>query len=338
MSVKVSSRIDELRQKIKDILEESKFRVKSEEEIIRVQEIATFCGSIAVKRNASAELAIAIGMLHNISYIMSGIQELVPYNSEEDSRIILEGINCFTEEEKLKIRQGIFRQNDVNVTDDILDEIIKDAIILSDFLKNREGIVEFKRVSRLTNVLEEFEMNYDFKIEFEPQKEKNEFKDKRSTVANTAEKIYDENPIYEDKNNEILRYFIDKDNISAADWNIAFIYHCCIQSGFGLPIKYPIPINKSFLKLSTWKEWSKLKENDFYYEVKESTKRPSKGDIAIIRYEENDIFYEYLGVIVANEDNKIVIIEGDKENKNIIVKKSYDEIFAIIRIPEYYKF
>ena len=338
MSVKVASRIEELRQKIKYILEKNNFKVDVEEELIKSQEIASFCGSVAVKRSVSAELAMIIGMLHNISYIISGVQGLNSYNSEEYARIILDELECFTEEEKLKIRQGIFRQNDLNVIDDMLDEVIKDAIILSDFLKNREGTVEFKRVSRLTSILEEFKMNYDFKIEVEPQREKNEFKDKRSSLANIAENICEKNPSYESNNNEILRYFIEQDNIQSKEWNIAFVYHCCVQAGFNLPIKYPMPINKSFLILDTWKLWSKLKENNFYYEICESSKKPSKGDIAIIRLEENDVFYEHIGIIVGCEDDKIIVIEGDKENKNHILKKAYKEIFAIIRISEYYKF
>lgn len=338
MSIKVASRIEELRQKIKYILEKNNFKVDVEKELIRSQEVATFCGSVAVKRNVSAELAMIIGMLHNISYIISGVRELNSYNSEEYARIILEDLECFTDEEKLKIRQGVFRQNDLSVIDDMLDEVIKDAIILSDFMKNREGVVEFKRVPRLTSILEEFKMNYDFKIEVEPQKEKNDFKDKRSNLANIAEKIYNENPTYENKNNEILRYFIDQDNVSAKEWNIAFVYHCCIYAGFALPIKYPMPINKSFLRLDTWKMWAELKENNFYYEMCESSKKPSRGDIAVIKLEGNDIFYEHIGIIVGTEEDKIIVIEGDQENKNNILKKAYKEIFAVIRISEYYKF
>ncbi len=113
---------------------------------------------IAVKRKLNLEIALAIGMLHDISsYITNDPTEHNKYSKIEVEKI-LSKIGLFSKEEIEIIKNGIYNHSDKINIHDSYDELIKDADVLQHHFYNSTLPVFEHEKQRLKKLLKEFSL------------------------------------------------------------------------------------------------------------------------------------------------------------------------------------
>lgn len=123
-------------------------------------------------------------------------------------------------------------------------------------------------------------------------------------------------------------------------WCAAFVYYCCIKSGFDIPVKYPNELVKcNFAGCSAWEAWANLPENQFCYPAAKDNFTPEEGDVVLF----NNVFinqpHDHIGIVLENTDDYIVVAEGNINNVSGVVKRNKNKkIRGYIRIPNDYSF
>ncbi|MEC0091984.1 CHAP domain-containing protein [Paenibacillus macquariensis] len=132
----------------------------------------------------------------------------------------------------------------------------------------------------------------------------------------------------------ILSYF-PRDNPSIGfDWCAAFVYHCCIEAGVKLPVRYSEPVSRNFAWVEAWLEWGQL--FGFYHPVSDMSFVPGQGDLIIFDNILGNGPNDHIGVVLRTEQNKIITAEGNFYNKSGIFERTQDQINGYIRIDEMY--
>lgn len=150
------NRIEELRRTIDQILHKNKDIENRRCSFIHLYGVSSICGLLALKRNLDPEIALAIGMLHDISsYITNDPTDHNKY-SEIEAEKILKGSTLFSLEEVTIITQAIFNHRDKQNIHDQYDELIKDADVLQHFLYNSSLPTFEHERDRLTRLRKEF--------------------------------------------------------------------------------------------------------------------------------------------------------------------------------------
>jgi len=123
-------------------------------------------------------------------------------------------------------------------------------------------------------------------------------------------------------------------------WCAAFVYYCCIEAGFNLPVKYPdesVPNN--FAGCNAWEAWAKLSINQFYYSSDIEKFIPAKGDLVLYDEVFTNSPHDHIGIIIENKMDTIVVAEGNIGNVSGVVERVKDRhIRGYIRIPSDYQF
>lgn len=340
-----TNRIEELRKIVDEVL----LRQSNDDNLrcgfVHLYGVAAICSILAIKRGLDPEIASAAGMLHDIYSYRTEIVTFHAHNSEEDARVILRDLEMFTDEEQKIIRNSIFRHSDKHLVHEPYDELLKDADVLQHFLYNTSFDVKVQSLERLTKVLSELDLPYTPKVgdtkNDEPLIEDYK-KDKRKLLADIAETLANKK-IYGDLNDEdfrsIIRYFPDGYPALGSGWCAAFVYHCCMQAGFVLPIKFRSPVSCRFAGVLAWIEWAKLSENRFYYSSEDKNFEPKRGDIVVF----DNIFknrpHDHIGIVLNNEDGVLETAEGNVNNQSGIFKRERNKkVNGFIRIDNDYKY
>lgn len=122
------------------------------------------------------------------------------------------------------------------------------------------------------------------------------------------------------------------------NWCAAFVYYCCLQAGYGIPMKYPDKrVKHNFAGCSSWEQWAKLPYNQFYHRKDEKSFIPQKGDIVLY----NRIFipsaHDHIGILIEYHPEHIVVAEGNFNNISAVIERPINShIRGYIRIPENY--
>lgn len=98
--------------------------------------VAQVCALLAKKRGENAELAVIAGMLHDIYSYAKMDSTNHAHEGAAMAREILESIKIFSEEEMETVCTAIYRHSDKEVTQNALDEILKDADVLQHVMYN----------------------------------------------------------------------------------------------------------------------------------------------------------------------------------------------------------
>lgn len=130
------NRIEELRKAIDQILHSNQDVENKRGSFIHLYGVSLICGLIALKRNLDPEIALAIGMLHDISSYMTNDPTDHNKRSKIEAEKILKGSTLFSLEEMTIITQAIFNHRDKQNIHDQYDELIKDADVLQHSLYN----------------------------------------------------------------------------------------------------------------------------------------------------------------------------------------------------------
>lgn len=311
--------------------------------------MSSACALTALKRGLNSELAAACGVLHDIYSYRTGIFTYHEHNGAEMACPVLRDMGVFTVDEQKIILSAIFHHGDKSHIHDEYDEVLKDADILQPFLNNA-GLKIFKlAVPRLTHLSQEFNMQINPVSYGSPSKSSQKISDRATRLADIAEQLARKKFKAElsDKNfTEVIKYWPDDNafNELKTGWCAAFVYHCCIQAGFMLPIGHHLTSCR-FAGVGAWYQWANLLN---YCRYDKDGFTPCKGDIVIYNNiipienkEPNAYWHDHIGIVISCTEDKLMDAEGNIDNQNIsgiVERRRNEKIGCFIRIPEDYEY
>lgn len=169
---------------------------------------------------------------------------------------------------------------------------------------------------------------------------------KREKLANIAkeeaQKCFHGNVMNAESNIQPIANLFPKWSLENWDgkWCAAFVYYCCIKTGFNIPVKYPNEkITCNFAGCKAWELWANLSENKFYYSREDKEFLPDKGDIVLYDKVFCDEPHDHIGIIIEAKKDLIIVAEGNINNvSGVIERKKNNHIRGYIRIPNDYDF
>ena len=131
----------------------------------------------------------------------------------------------------------------------------------------------------------------------------------------------------------IIRFF-PKWTLREADglWCAAFVYYCCREAGFEIPIR---PDACKTCHLAGCIAWEELAQGDVKigYHKEEECFVPEAGDIVLYDRVFENKEHDHIGIVLENGGDMILAAEGNVNNVSELVERPKDEhIRAYIRI------
>lgn len=117
--------------------------------------VAGYAALLALRRSVSPELATVCGLLHDISTYTTGDSRNHAGRSAGMARSCLNSSGLFTHEEIVAICNAIAHHSDKDAVHAPLDEVLKDADVLSHCLHNPSQSPAEKHARRYAALLEE---------------------------------------------------------------------------------------------------------------------------------------------------------------------------------------
>ena len=105
-------------------------------------------------------------------------------------------------------------------------------------------------------------------------------------------------------------------------WCAAFVYFCCVRTGFGLPARYPDPlVRTSFAACIAWEQWARLPGVGRFRARADGAET---GDIVLYDRVFSDGACDHMGVVVAASAGMLRVAEGNFNNVSAIVTRPED--------------
>ena len=135
----------------------------------------------------------------------------------------------------------------------------------------------------------------------------------------------------------IIRFF-PKWTLREADglWCAAFVYYCCREAGFEIPIR---PDDCKTCHLAGCIAWEEFAQGAVQLEYHKGKERfvPEAGDIVIYDKVFENREHDHMGIVLQSTGNTIIAAEGNLNNISGIIERPKDEhIRGYIRIPDGY--
>jgi len=336
--------------------------------------VSIICGQLALRRGLDPEVASAAGMLHDIYAYRTGLTRYHAHNSEEDARVILKNSGDFTDEEQQIIRSAIFNHSDkVLEHHGPYDELLKDADVLQHYLYALPARVKKSSALRLRRIFKELGMSVTLAVIPEVGREGREGRsgredregrsgredrdgirdssaapgegdDRRAILASIAEDLAS-TPRRGDENKSgpdvypLIRYFPGATLTQGFDWCASFVYHCCMEAGFVLPIKYPDPVPCRFAAVKAWLIWAQLPETGFFTSRGDRGFMPQRGDIVIFDNIVSGGPHDHIGVVLGSDGETLTTAEGNVDNRSgIFTRHHHEKVNGFIRIDNRYQY
>ncbi|MBO4887197.1 MAG: CHAP domain-containing protein [Firmicutes bacterium] len=121
-------------------------------------------------------------------------------------------------------------------------------------------------------------------------------------------------------------------------WCAAFVYYCCIEAGFEIPIR---PDECTTCHLAGCIAWEEFATGDprIEYHKDEADFVPEAGDIVLYDRVFEDQEHDHIGIVLEKRENTILAAEGNVNNRSVIIERPADaHIRAYIRIPDGYRY
>ena len=137
----------------------------------------------------------------------------------------------------------------------------------------------------------------------------------------------------------IIRFFPNW-TLREADglWCAAFVYYCCREAGFEIPIR---PDECKTCHLAGCIAWEELAAGDpriTYHKGREGF-APEAGDIVLYDRVFENREHDHIGIVLENRGDTILAAEGNIANRSGIIERPKDaHIRGYIRIPDGYKY
>jgi len=135
----------------------------------------------------------------------------------------------------------------------------------------------------------------------------------------------------------IISYF-ENWSLKEADgnWCATFVYHCCIKSGFIIPVRPKECVSCNLAGCGAWDEWARADERIGYY-ANDFT--PEVGDIVLYDFLFEEKEHDHIGIVLENRETSILVAEGNLNNVSGIIERDKDShIRAYIRISDNYSY
>ncbi|WP_245864096.1 CHAP domain-containing protein [Paenibacillus donghaensis] len=347
-ATKANQRLDSVRVLVQEMIMSMVNALQRQEACVQLYGVSTLASMLAMKREQNQELAAITGLLHNYYFYRTGIREFPGPNSAETVRPLLTHLNIFTEEEQITILKAIFYHEDRSRVQGPYEEIVKDAYVLQMYFQNNNsGRLTQQDAGRLRNVFRELAIPGELsdKKHYSDKRAILQHPNRRSKLAEIAEALGREKIIGipgDERYREICTYWPDQGiyKVLQSNWCAAFVYHCCMQAGFQLPIRYPNGMYR-LAGVGAWLEWAQLPETGFFYGDGQNGFIPQRGDIVIYDQLLSDDSHDHTGIVLACGDKEILIAEGNRDNQNyssVFYRDRWHCILGYIRIDNDYQF
>lgn len=344
--VETNKRLESLRFIVQEMIMSINSEVQRQQACVHLYGVSNFASLLAKKRKLNNEIAAIIGLLHDYYFYKTGNKEFPGINSADTVRPILRGLNMFTKEELITILQAIFYREDRNRVHGPYEEVLKDAYVMQLSLQNPNCILTDQDAKRLQNVYRELAIPDECSQEM-PNKMESilQTTDRRSKLADIAEELAKENIIGvpgDQRYREICKYWPDEGifNVLQSKWCAAFVYYCCMQAGFLLPIRYPNG-NYRLAGVGAWLEWAQLPGTSFSHLDEQNGFIPERGDIVVYEKLLSNDSHDHIGIVLACNDKEILVAEGNRDNQNyssVFYRDRSHCILGYIRIDNSYQF
>ncbi len=302
-------------------------------------DVARWCVRVARKRGLNEHTACLAGFLHDVYYYATGLRPLHAQNTAEQVRVLLKEHGELTQAEQDAICHTIFCHHDADKARDALSELLRDAHILSEYTGGARTVRQ-RELKRLTELVPEWSL-------LEPQRsqviEASEptYQGNRAAIAEVAQTIAAQRISWyagEPDALTIARYWPEADAFEtlSGNWCAAFVYHCCYEAGFVLPMRHP-QVEQRFTAIKGWLDFASLLVNGFYHPKGESGFVPERGDIVIFdRLLEDKQPADHMGVVVMTSPERITVAEGNARSSNVsdvIEHSATHHVRGYIRLP-----
>jgi hypothetical protein len=339
--MQAENRLEKLRTVVDDILRRQPDEQERRCGFVHLYGVAATAAILAARRGLDVGLAGAAGMLHDIYAHRTGILPLHAPNGAEDARVILRDLGGFTAEEQQIVCTAILRHGKKQAVHGPYDELLKDADVLQHFLYNPALPVAPHYVPRLRSLLAELGLPFapvvgDAEGPGEPPAEP---VDRRARLAAVAEELA-RRPLIGDARqagpdlDPILRHFPRAGTAQGFDWCGAFVFHCCLEAGFALPIRHPDPaVPCRFAGVPAWPAWAHLPENGFSHAPGEPSFVPQRGDIVVYDNILGGGPHDHIGVVLAYAAGELTTAEGNVGNRSgIFTRSAREHVNGYVRI------
>lgn len=341
-----NNRLDSIRILVKEMINKIDSEEKREEAYIQLYGVSNIAWLLAKKRDQNQEIAVISGLLHDYYRFNNGIIEFPGTNSAETVRPILRDLNVFTTEEQITILRAIFHRDYRDRIHGPLDEILKDSYILHLHFQDSSCLLQQQDADRLQKVFRELEISEDYSTE-KCSKDEGIISnvDKRIRMAEIAEELGRANIIglpEDQRYREICKYWPDRGiyKVLQNNWCAAFVYHCCFEAGFLLPIRYPNGEHR-LAGVGALLEWAQLPETSFFHIDKYNGFTPQRGDIVIYEKLLSNDSHDHIGIVLDCNDNELLVAEGNRDNQNyssVFYRDRWHCILGYIRIDNNYMY
>ncbi|MET3549407.1 hypothetical protein ABID47_006044 [Paenibacillus favisporus] len=341
-----NKRLDSIRIFVQEMIGSLDSEIQRQEACVQLSGVSNTASLLAKRRDQNQEIAAICGLLHDYYRFNTGIIEFPGVNSAETVRPILREMKAFTTEEQVTILRAIFYRDYRDRIHGPLDEIIKDAYVLHLYFQNPGCIMQQQDADRLQKVFRELGIPGDCIVEKSNQEEIIYSNlDKRMRMAEIAEDLGRANIIGlpgDQRYREICKYWPDRAiyQVLQNSWCAAFVYHCCFEAGFLMPIRYP---NGKYrlAGVGALLEWAHLPETGFFHIDKHNGFTPQRGDIVIYEKLLSNDSHDHTGIVLACNDNEILVAEGNRDNQNyssVFYRDRWHCILGYIRINNNYEY
>ena len=121
-------------------------------------------------------------------------------------------------------------------------------------------------------------------------------------------------------------------------WCAAFVYHCCLEAGFDIPIRPDGCVTCHLAGCIAWEEFARSDPKIGYHQAGGGFV-PEAGDIVLYDRVFENREHDHIGIVIEVRGDTILAAEGNVSNRSALIERPVDgHIRGYIRIPDGYRY
>lgn len=121
-------------------------------------------------------------------------------------------------------------------------------------------------------------------------------------------------------------------------WCAAFVYYCCREAGFEIPIRPKECKSCHLAGCIAWEEYAEADPRILFHKGAEGFV-PEAGDIVLYDRVFENQEHDHIGIVIEKRERTILAAEGNLDNRSGMIERPLDEhIRAFIRLPDGYRY